>query len=358
MMVSARLPPLDPFMHNAHVALDHHPVFLRFQLYAGRVSAGFHADFLGGTFRGAFHGESSPESSDRFVAPYYPPFDEEYFEWIDLLESIDSAKNTFTMLELGAGYGRWTARGAAAVRQRGLSYRFVAVEAEPTHFQWLRQNLQDNGIDLARCRLVHAAVTAKDGKVCFDAGDPAGSYGRAIGGNTEIDAISLPTLLLPLDRVDLVDIDVQGAELDVLASAAGPLNQKVRRVHLETHSDHLHAEILRYFRRLGWKPHFLFEGDTADDTPWGRINFQGGTQSWLNPLLHSPAEIRGVSLLQNSLARRSLTAGRRALNHVAPIGTVRRHAVAKLISPLLSRYRRDSQDATALPMEYWRPPSP
>jgi FkbM family methyltransferase len=344
-------------MHNALVAPDHHPVFLRFQLYSGRVPAGFHADFLGSTFRGAFHGESSPESPERFVAASYPPFDEEYFQWIDLLESVDSAKNVFTMLELGAGYGRWTARAAAAVCQRGLPYRFVAVEAEPTHFQWLLQNLQDNGIDLAHCRLVHAAATSKDGKVCFDAGDPAGSYGRAIGGTTEIDAISLPTLLLPLDRVDLIDIDVQGAELDVLASAAGSLDQKVRRVHLETHSDYLHAETLRYFRRLGWKPHFLFEGDTADETPYGRINFQGGTQSWLNPRLHSPAELRGVSLLQNSLARRSLTAGRRALNHVAPVGTARRQAVAKLISPLLARYRRDAEDVAARPMEYWRPPS-
>ena len=88
-----------------------------------------------------------------------------------------------------------------------------SLSTEPTHFQWLRQNLQDNSVDLTNCRLVHPAVTGTDGKICFDVGDPA-SYDRAIGGATEIDAISLSTLLLPLDSVDLIDMDVQGAELD------------------------------------------------------------------------------------------------------------------------------------------------
>lgn len=80
-----------------------------------------------------------PQPFDRNESPTYPPFDEEYFEWIDLLEAVAAAKDRFTMLELGAGFGRWTARAAAAAKQRDLSYSLIAVEAEPTHFDWMRE---------------------------------------------------------------------------------------------------------------------------------------------------------------------------------------------------------------------------
>jgi FkbM family methyltransferase len=343
-------------MHNALMLPEtckHHEAFSKFRALSGPTTSGIHADFLGSTYRTSFSDTPSTEAKD-LVAPPYPAFDEEYFEWIDLLEALLLAKDRFTMIELGAGFGRWTARAAAAARQRSLTYRFVVVEAEPTHFQWLRQNLLDNGIDLASCTLIHAAVTGRDGRICFEVGAP-GSYGQAIGGNTVIDAISLATLLNPLDLVDLIDMDVQGAELDVLAAAVEPL-QKVKRVHVETHGDLLHADVLRYFRSLGWQPHFLYEGDTGDITPWGRINFQGGTQSWLNPRLHTRSELRSTPLLQNSLGRRTLAAGRQMLNYVAPIGTARRRACAALMSPFLLKYRRDRADAAQRPM-IWRQPT-
>jgi FkbM family methyltransferase len=333
----------------------HHRVFSCFHRWAGRVPAGFDIDFLGTRSRTDFCTTSRPQPEDRFAAPSHPPFDEEYFEWIDLLEAVVSANDRFTMLELGAGWGRWTARAAAAAQQRGLAYTLVAVEAEPTHFQWLAQNLQDNAIKLDDCRLVQAAVTAKDGTVCFQVGDAPTSYGQSIGGNTEVKAVSLATLLQPFEFVDLIDMDVQSAELDILAAATEPLSQKVRRVHVETHSEQLHTAILTLFQRLGWQPHFLYGGNTADKTPWGRINFQGGTQSWLNPRLHSPTELRDTPTLQNSLGRRGLTTGRRVLNRVAPVGTARRRAFLALISPLVAKYRRDPEDASRRPVDWHRP---
>jgi len=228
----------------------------------------------------------------------------------------------------------------------------VAVEAEPTHFEWLRQNLIDNGVDLSNCRLVQAAVTGKDGKVPFHVGDPV-FWGQSIGGTTEIDGISLPTLLLPLDLVDLIHMDVQGAELEILAASIEPLTQKVRRVHVETHNKLLHVEILKLFRRIGWKPHFLYEGNIADETPWGRINFHGGTQSWLNPRLHDLAELRNLPTMQNSVACKSLIAGRQILNYVAPPGSARRRAFSKLMTPLTARYHRDTEDFQTRPVDWY-----
>jgi FkbM family methyltransferase len=330
----------------------HNYIFAGFRRWAGSVPAGFDVDFLGTRYRTSFFTMWRSQPHDRDEAPTYPPFDEEYFEWIDLLEAVASAKNRFTMLELGAGFGRWTVRAAAAAKQRNVSYSLIAVEAEPTHFDWLRENLQDNNVDLANCRLILAAATGKDGKIGFQVGDAENSYGQAIGGNTEVEAISLSTLLLPCDLVDLVDMDVQGAELDILVSATELLVRKVKRVHVETHSQQLHTDILRLFRSLGWKPHFLYAGDTADKTPWGRINFQGGTQSWLNPGLCSRNELRETPTFQNSTVWRAMRLGRRLVDRVAPRGTLRRRVYESSLAGFGSRYRRDSAEASRRPMTW------
>jgi FkbM family methyltransferase len=308
------------------------------------VPAGYQLDFLGTRYKTSFVTLLAPQQHDRYDSPSYPPFDEEYFEWIDLLEAVAAANGRFTMLELGAGFGRWTARGAAAAKQFGLPYTLIAVEAEPTHFEWMCQNLQDNGVKPEDCRLIHAAVTGKDGKIGFQVGDPVSNYGQSIGGSTEVNAISLPTLLQSLELVDLIDMDVQGAELEIIEAATEVLNEKVKRIHVETHSNPLHSDILTLFRVLGWEPHSLYAGCTADTTPWGRINFQGGIQSWLNPRLHQRAEISRVHTLRNSLGWRTVRLCRGVLDRFAPRGTLLRKLFNATLSGIGRKYSRDPED--------------
>jgi len=323
----------------------HHRIFSRFHRWSGRVPAGFDVDFLGTRYRTAYFTMNQSQPEERYAAPEHPPFDEEYFEWITLLEAVTSAKDRFTMMELGAGWGRWSVRAASACQQ-SLPYYLVAVEAEPTHFQWLLQNLQDNGVKPEDCRLIQAAVTDRDGKVGFQVGDAADSYGQSIGGSTEIEAVTLPTLLRPLEIIDLIDMDVQGAEFDILALASEVLTRKVKRVHVGTHTGELHENILKFFRTLGWHPHFLFHGESADTTPWGRINFQDGSQSWLNPRLCSGDELRRARTVGNSLPWYAMRVGRKIVDRVAPPGTLRRLIYNATLSGMGSKYRRDSPRGT------------
>jgi hypothetical protein len=84
----------------------------------------------------------------RFVAVTPPPADPELFEWIDVLEAVTRANASFTMLELGAGYGRWVVNAASALRlYSGLPHHLIAVEAELTHFRWLELHCRDNEVD-------------------------------------------------------------------------------------------------------------------------------------------------------------------------------------------------------------------
>jgi len=88
--------------------VNHHPVFFEFNKYSGKANINYIVNFLGVKTNKAFHLPNYlHEDGEHFVSTDYPPFDEEYFEWIDILESVIESKRHFTMFELGAGYGRW-----------------------------------------------------------------------------------------------------------------------------------------------------------------------------------------------------------------------------------------------------------
>jgi FkbM family methyltransferase len=294
-------------------------VFRRFEPWAGEVEPGWTVNWLGVRTRSAIQSVSSGAGAASFVQHTPPTASEDFFEWLAVLESVVESRGRFTMVELGAGWGRWLVNAAAALRQLDPSRDclLVGLEAEPTHFAWLQQHLRDNGLDPSRHRLIRAAVAAHDGRVRFQQGDPAGWYGQAI----ELDdpaakasgpvsrlirwsrnsianqlargsaarrvrrvrAVSLTTLLRQLDRVDLVDADVQGVEADVFEAARDDLAAKVARVHIGTHGPDNHDRIRRLFFELGWECRFDYEGAQSHETPWGPAIFEDGAQSWVNP---------------------------------------------------------------------------
>jgi FkbM family methyltransferase len=264
----------------------HHPVFAKFP--GGPPAAAgdaFVADFLGTVKRREF---------DPFPHTMALDFNEEYFEWIDLLEAVVEAEDRFTMIELGAGFGRWLVRGARAVRQYhgDLPTRLVGVEADPTHFEWMLQNFRDNGLDPAAHQLVEAAVDARDGEVRFLVDSPYAQWGQHIirdpqivAPSRSVRAVALDGLLEPLGTVDLVDLDVQGAEAVVLESVADRLDRQVRRIHVGTHSHEIEAALRGLFLGRGWQCLHDFACFSKPRTAWGRVSFGDGVQTWLNPRL-------------------------------------------------------------------------
>jgi len=114
------------------------------------------------------------------------PVADEALEWQTLFDAIADADGRLTMLELGAGYGRWTVYAAAVIRRYRpeLKYLLVAVEAEPTHFRWLKRHTRANGLlrgsRAGSCRLVEAAVSRASGRDSFYVGDPSAWYGQAV----------------------------------------------------------------------------------------------------------------------------------------------------------------------------------
>jgi FkbM family methyltransferase len=288
------------FALEAHDAPPH-PVFESFRPWVAWVDPGWDVNFLGVRTRVAFFSlfeQLADYSRRRRVEALLPVPNEEYFECIALLQAVLEARGSFTMVELGSGWGRWIVNGVAALRAHGaLPYHVVGVEAEPTHFRWMKQHLADNDVDPRRATLIEAAVAEADGSVWFHVGDAADWYGQGIAPGREastpgasravesVRAVSVRTVLCPLERVDLLDVDIQGAEADVLEPAGDVLDERAKRVYVATH-DRANEERLRaLFAKLGWTSIYDFAGEETSETPWGRIMFEDGVQLWLNPKL-------------------------------------------------------------------------
>jgi hypothetical protein len=83
--------------------------------------------------------------------------------------------------------------------------------------------------------------------------------------------------------VDLIHCDIQGAEADVFEHAEPDLDAKVRRVHVGTHGSDVESRLRRLFESAGWEKINDYAAGTVAETPWGRMTFQDGVQTWANP---------------------------------------------------------------------------
>lgn len=274
--------------------MPHHPALTAVPAWSGLNPSGVTVNWVGARTDLRFlKGFAAPPPG--MAAPPLPELSEEYFEWIVLAEAIAAASGRFTMVELGAGYGRWMIDALGILRQQGrrdLTPYFIGVEAEPTHFAWMADHFRNNGLDPVEHRLVQGAVSAHDGTVRFAVGDADAWYGQSIIDDTEtgvssamVPAYSLSTLLRDVDCVDLLDIDIQGAEAEVCVAGARTLDEKVRRIYIGTHGAAIERELRQLFLGLGWSKVFDFRMGRPQPTPFGRVMFGDGVQCWLNPRL-------------------------------------------------------------------------
>jgi len=156
---------------------------------------------------------------------------------------------------------------------------------------------------------MEAAVGATDGEANFFIGAADSWYGqylapeameattpeertqRLLEGKKEqpletisrVKMISLTSILAPVDRVDLIDCDIQGAELEVVTTAAQAVDNKVSRFHIGTHTPEVEEGLRQLFRDLGWRKLHDYSTGKENETPFGTITFVDGVQSWLNP---------------------------------------------------------------------------
>jgi hypothetical protein len=100
-----------------------------------------------------------------------------------------------------------------------------------------------------------------------------------------VPGVTLAGILKDLERVDLIDMDVEGQELPAVQLNMEELNTKVKRLHIGTHGKEIEDQLKQLLSSQGWACQFEYTGCSTSETPWGAISFENGVQSWVNPRL-------------------------------------------------------------------------
>src|SRR5262245_19881474 len=105
------------FAFEPNVEAEPHPIFDQLTYPTYGAQPGWDVNFLGVRTRVKFfslYEELADFSETRHVVTTPPVPNEDYFEWVTLIEAVVEARERFTMIELGAGWGRWLANAALA----------------------------------------------------------------------------------------------------------------------------------------------------------------------------------------------------------------------------------------------------
>lgn len=266
----------------------------------------FATSYLGARFRAYFTPNLFPGKTN-----HRPPDGVDHFEWKALLESVASAGDSYTMVELGAGFGWWGINAAVALNREspGKPGKILLVEAEPQHYEYLETAIADNPLPGIQYETIRAAVGPTSHRDWFYTGRSSDWYGQRLildyhrehlqagrdehvrwdGSKlktsdgyelSEVEVVSLAEILGNCEQIDLLDIDIQGTELEVIRSTPNAVLSKCRRLYISTHSAEIHAALLD---TLGadWQLAGSFPPETTVQTEVGPVELVDGVQHWM-----------------------------------------------------------------------------
>jgi len=300
----AQQTPEDPNGCTRQEAME---VFAQFTRYQGPGRPGYVTNFLGNVSELAIFNLLGNASGLVEEYPIPGNFHGETLEWIGTLRAALDARDSFSMIELGAGWGPWCVIGAMAAKQKGIGrVRVIGIEADIGHVEFMRRNFVANGITEAEGELLHGAIGIENGIAYFpkarsadqvyggaaaysDTDKDSGPFAEFMRGNSglveTVEAVPCFALLDQLDKfaqVDLVHCDIQGAELELIPHAIGQLTAKVRRLIVGTHSFKIDRHLAEVMGGQGW----TCEGVSAckmQGAVGGALLVCDGMQVWHNP---------------------------------------------------------------------------
>ena len=103
-----------------------------------------------------------------------------------------------------------------------------------------------------RVTVLNKALWSRDETLLFSGASAGGSVGGEVGATVQ--CISIPTMLheFKIDRIDFLKIDIEGAEAEVLGSAAKDWLTQVGEIIVEIHGDFLLPSIQSVFEEAGF----------------------------------------------------------------------------------------------------------
>lgn len=157
----------------------------------------------------------------------------------------DARESPHVVWDLGSNIGLTVAHFACLYPRA----RVVGVEPDPENAALARRNIQPWS---DRCTIIESAVWHEDGEVPFELHPRAEFAARIVEASEHrVRACSLTTLLRDEVSVDLLKVDIEGAEREVLRHNTG-WAAKVRRIIVEVHEPYTVEECREDLRRLAF----------------------------------------------------------------------------------------------------------
>jgi hypothetical protein len=219
-------------------------------------------------------------------------------EWGAALRAVELARGTFTIIELGCGWGCWMNNTGVAARRLGLDVHLIGVEGDETYVAFGREAAVTNGFTPNQVTLRRGVAAPVGGIALFPRQQPGGdSWGlepvfgatdeqrRAAtnsGRYDELPMIALAELAAPHERIDLLHIDIQGGEADFLAGCLPVCAAKVAYIFVGTHSRQIEGRIMDTMLSAGWQLEIDRPAIFGLDTGKPQIHVDG-VQGWRNP---------------------------------------------------------------------------
>jgi FkbM family methyltransferase len=166
------------------------------------------------------------------------------------------ARGARTFVDAGAYTGIYSLLACAV----NPELRVIAFEPNPTVVGLLRDNIAANNLD-DRVRVVHKALSDRAGRVPFAVGVDTTAGGLRRGGPDErsfdVDVVRADEAL-DGEPVDLVKLDVEGAEISALKGMRGVLRTFQPRLIVECLRQETLAELFRLLEPFGYRScHYL-----------------------------------------------------------------------------------------------------
>jgi hypothetical protein len=206
----------------------------------------------------------------------------------------------FTIIELGCGWGCWLNNAGVAARRAGLGVQLIGVEGDEGHIGFAREACAVNGFTPDQVTL-HRGIAAPTGGVAlfprqaqagieyglepvFGASEAEQKAAIAAGSHDALRMVALKDLIPAHGRVDLLHIDIQGGEVDFIASCLPLLGKHVAYLFVGTHSRQIEGSVMEMLLAKGWL--LEIERPAIFTLHAGRpITVVDGAQGWRNPRL-------------------------------------------------------------------------
>jgi nucleoside-diphosphate-sugar epimerase len=203
-----------------------------------------------------------------------PVIDEEYFEWITLLHALHAWRTEsrpFVIVEMGARYGTWAARGGVMAKRirPDLGAKVSAIEGDSIAFQWLEEHMKVNG--LKDTSILRRGVV---GSLAFQDQSKQALQWEPGSSPDKVPIFTVIQLLEEHPVVDIIHVDIQGDETTFLEpEVIVHIKKHVRFLHIGTHGEEIFKNLKSALVDAGgWRVLHEFPAQPIIDTVFGPIS--------------------------------------------------------------------------------------